>query len=138
MVASCTLNALAISRTALPCASNSEVSQQVARGPGQPAQFPNHDRVPRTDLIQQALKVGPLPHDTGYFFAEDLGAAGLLQSFELEIQVLIPRRSPRITDLHGTLAPQYGKYPCNKATCCVILLQMEFCGKSTLLLFLQN
>src|SRR4051812_39026738 len=74
----------------------------------EPVEFPNNDRVARPELVKHTLQLRPLSADAGNLLAEGPTALSLLQSVELQIQILVLRRYPGITDLHT--APRLQKF----------------------------
>jgi hypothetical protein len=54
-------------------------AEQITRGPGQPVQLPDNDRVAWANFIQHALKFGPPPTGAGKLFPENLGATRSLK-----------------------------------------------------------
>ena len=74
--------------------------EHVAQRTRQPVQLPNHDDVPRAQLIQQLVQLGPVPTSTGCHLAKDALTSGLFQRRHLSGGVLIIRGDASVTDQH--------------------------------------
>src|SRR4051812_19311596 len=80
--------------------------EQILEGPGQPIQLPDHERVARPQLIEQAVQLGPVPAPTRRLVLEHPFAAGALERTDLGGGVLgvVRLGNPCIAEEHGPVS----------------------------------
>jgi hypothetical protein len=96
--------------------------QEVASGAGQSVELPYGDDVSVAKLVEHPVQLRPVSIRSGNFFTKDAFAAGLLQSFELNIQALILGGHASVADFHLTV-PILRKIYSNGNGFCEILLR---------------
>src|ERR1035441_2165856 len=77
-------------------------SEHVSEGTRQPVQFPDHEYVTLTQLIEKLMEFGPVPASAGGLFPIDAFATSGLERRHLGGGVLIVGGDSGVADLHCT------------------------------------